>query len=314
MLTKTNPEPDLFSYAALSREDEASAREDAALVRSNSEDIARKGIDIGRALNRQHVKMPHGMWTSYLRDECHLSERSAQVLMKAARDVETNPKLNAYLTGGAISVAAIDLMFARTTPAEVRDRVDELLVDGQKVTVADIRKMKAEAKQAVDRAEALAERNADLARKTPEPALIETIVERPAESEARIRELEDRIRRLSEANTQRATENASLREKLEQKSAPVLAAALIDPPNVIRPSFGLSEHEGDPDRFETGDLTDEDSIDAFSGALGSMETLKIEPKDFWKRQGKKTVHGKRVHQALLNVNAIIGLLIKEHAK
>lgn len=131
---------DLFSYAALSREDEASAREDAAIIRANVEDIAKKGIEIGQALNRQQGKMPRGDWTKWVRDECHISERTAQVLMKAARDVEANPHLNAYLADRSISIAAIDLMFASGTPQPVRDQVEALLVDGQKVTVADIRR------------------------------------------------------------------------------------------------------------------------------------------------------------------------------
>lgn len=314
MLTKTHPEPDLFSYAGFSREDEASAREDAALVRACLNSAIDNMVAAGLALTRQKGRLGHGKFMAWVEAECGLSHRAANRLMKVASDVHAKLPTLANLHDRVLGPAALEILVSEATPQEVRDRVESLLVDGQKVTVADIRKMKAEAKSASDRAEALAERHADLARKTPEPALIETIVERPEESEARIRELEDRVRSLSEANTQRAAENAALRERLAAKAPPQAATPSADAPNVIRPNFGPPEHEGDPDRFETGDLTDEDAIDAFSGSLGAMENLKIDPKEFWKRQGKKTAHGKRVHQALLNVNAIIGLLIKEHAK
>lgn len=312
MLTKTQPEPDLFSYAALSREDEAAAREDAALIKAHMKSAAESIIAVGLALKRQKERLPHGMFLPWIDAEFGLSERSAQRFMLRADRWSKSANL-AGLTQ-TISASVLDEATDPSLPAEVRDRVESLLVDGQKVTVADIRKMKAEAKTAIDRADALAERNAELARKAPEPALIETIVERPHESEAKIRELEERIRQLSEANTQRAAENATLRDRLENRSSLQPAPPSIDAPNVIRPNFGLAEQEGDPDRFETGDLTTEDAIDAFSGSLGAMESLRIDPKEFWKRQGKKSAHGKRVHQALLNVNAIIGLLIKEHAK
>jgi hypothetical protein len=48
----------------------------------------------------------------------------------------------------ALGTTALDLLISDTTPQEVRDQVEALLVDGQKVTVADIRRMKAEARNA----------------------------------------------------------------------------------------------------------------------------------------------------------------------
>ncbi|MGO4339313.1 hypothetical protein AB4037_30820 [Labrys sp. KB_33_2] len=72
----------------------------------------------------------------------------AQAMMKAARDVGSNPQLTAHLNAGQISVEAVGVFFTSTTTADVRDQVEVLLVDGQKVTVADIKRMKAEAKGA----------------------------------------------------------------------------------------------------------------------------------------------------------------------
>ncbi len=136
---------DLFSYAALSREDEASAREDAAIIRANVEDIAKKGIEIGQALNRQQDRMPRGVFMSWVRDECTMSYRTASRLMKVASDIGT--KLPSMATSHSLGTTALELLVSDTTPQDVRDQVEALLVDGQKVTVADIRRMKADAKK-----------------------------------------------------------------------------------------------------------------------------------------------------------------------
>lgn len=138
-----NPVDVHFSYEQLSREDEASAREDAAIIRANVEDIAKKGIEIGQALERQQAKLSQEDFERWVRDECKLSRTTAYRLMKVARDVTLIP------SGGrsrALGVKALELLVSDTTPQEVRDHVEALLVDGQKVTVADIRRMKQEAK------------------------------------------------------------------------------------------------------------------------------------------------------------------------
>jgi hypothetical protein len=77
---------------------------------------------------------------SWVQSECGLSEYTSGAMMKAANVAEANSWLtkNTHL----ISVEAINRLFAKSTPTEVRDRVESLLVDGQRVTVADIRKMK----------------------------------------------------------------------------------------------------------------------------------------------------------------------------
>lgn len=94
----TEPAPlDLFSYAALTREDEASAREDAAIIRSNVEDIAKKGIEIGQALNRQKERMQHGTFQAWVRTECHMSDRVAQRMMRVAKGIEAKAPTSAHL-------------------------------------------------------------------------------------------------------------------------------------------------------------------------------------------------------------------------
>lgn len=311
---------DLFSYASLSRADEASAREDAALIRSHVEDIAKKGVDIGQALARQKTKMPHGTFIAWVRDECRLSEGTAQAFMRAAANVEANPRLNEGLRGSRISIAAIDILFASGTPQPVRDKVEEMLVDGQKITVADIRRMKSEAKTAETRAEeaqqaveTLAARNAELVVAVQAPAAppeldLEAIrAEGAKEAESR---LTARMNELATANVKANDEAKLLRVELEKFKAQVSVNQLAAN-NVVKPAFG-SGQSIDPDVDEF--LGENGSISAFSGALGSMDGLDFDAAAFWKQQGKSGSHGKRIYQALLSVNATIGLLIKEYTK
>jgi hypothetical protein len=66
-------------------------------------------------------------------------------------------------------------------PQEIQDHVESLLVDGRKVTVPDIRKMKAEAQKVQSNSDALASRNVELAAKVKSkaPAVdVEAIMQR----------------------------------------------------------------------------------------------------------------------------------------
>lgn len=53
MPTTVDEQPDKFDYAALSREDAASARKDAALIKANMKSIAESAAAIRSALERQ---------------------------------------------------------------------------------------------------------------------------------------------------------------------------------------------------------------------------------------------------------------------
>jgi hypothetical protein len=92
------------------------AREDAALIRAHVEDMANKGIEIGRALNRQKERMPHGTFMSWVQSECGLSKYTSGAMMKAANEAEANSWLtkNSHL----ISVEAINRLFAKPTPPQ----------------------------------------------------------------------------------------------------------------------------------------------------------------------------------------------------
>lgn len=98
-------------------------------------------IAVGLALKRQKERLPHGMFLPWLEKEIGISPKAAQRLMQRAERWAKNDKLSFF--DGRASAAVLDEITDPALPTEVRDRVESLLVDGQKVTVADIRKMKA---------------------------------------------------------------------------------------------------------------------------------------------------------------------------
>lgn len=276
MLMAVDEQPDLFSYAALSREGEASAREDAALIRSNASDIAKKGIEMGEALNRQKKQMGHGLFMAWVRDECRLSDRTAQVLMKAARDVAANPQMNAHLEASRISIGAIDLLFASGTATNIRDQVEALLVDGQKVTVADIRRMKAETKAAQNGrelaaldAEAAEKKAADLEASQSEEAA--KIAKRVGAG------FEDELRRLR-------------RENEELRKAAARAAPTTADTNVVAFHKPLTEAEEEAidaefDNMQGADFnavaSPKERALAFFAAVRAIATVKAAPSDVY---------------------------------
>ncbi len=137
-------------YAALSREDEAAAREDAAIIKTNLRSAAESVITVGQALVRQKVNLGHGRFLGWIDAEFGMTERSSQRFMKIAEVYSGNTTPVSHL-----GVKALYELAADSTPQEVRDRVEELFVDGKVVTPAKIRELKAEAKAAREEAERL---------------------------------------------------------------------------------------------------------------------------------------------------------------
>lgn len=294
---------DLFSYAALSRADEAAAREDAALIKAHMKSAAESIIAVGLALKRQKERLPHGMFLPWIEAEFEMHEQTARRFMQVADNYAS--KSNIVL---GLNATALYELAAPSTPQPIRDEVEALLVDGQKVTTADIRKMKAEAKAKQASIEDLAARNTELSQRVVEPVQ-QTVDEDAIREEGRRdaeRALNERIHALSNESVSSKELIKSLRAEIDALRASP-QPTIPDPSNVVRPAFGQPD---DPD-----DFTDEGKvISAFAGAVGSMEGLEFSPASFWEKQGKRGTHGKRLHQALLSVNAIIGLLIKEYAK
>ena len=300
---------DLFSYAALSREDEVAAREDAALIKSNMRKAAEAVIEVGLALKRQKERLPHGMFLPWISSEFEMSGRSARRFMDRAETWGSKLATVANLRDQTPKM--IDEFFASDTPQEVRDHVEALLVDGEKVTAADIKRLKAEAKAAADTTEVLTERNATLAQSLKAAAEPEVVEKAAEEAAAKIidtvkGDYQSRINDLIEQN--RDLERQLKKVKTETVSDSSVAQA--DESNVVRPVFNTPE----PDPDEMPEFTPEGAADVYAGSIGNMAGLAVDPAVFWKVQGKKTQHGKMVYKALLEVNATFGRLIQEYSK
>lgn len=120
-------------------------------------------IAVGLALKRQKERLPHGMFLPWIEAEFGMSDRVARRLMLR---VDRWAKVaNLANFGSQVSAQMLDEITSDDTPQSVREQVEELIVDGQKVTAADVKRLKAEAKAAQEGAEALATRNTELATK-----------------------------------------------------------------------------------------------------------------------------------------------------
>ncbi len=293
-----------FSYAQLSRDDEVTARADAVLIRSHVEDIAKKGIEIGRALNRQKERMAHGLFMAWVRDECGMSHSGASRMMKVAREI--GEKFHRVELCNDIGMKALEILVSDTTPQEVRDRVEELLVDGERVTVARIRQMKSEAISAQTAIEGLTARNNDLAERKvpPRPQLVDVeAIRQEAVSEVEAR-LTKRMNELADVNV-------SLMKQLEEARATPPAP---EEGNVHHADFGGGDDEDDELGSDPSSWGPDRSSGAFAGLMESAVKAKFTPAEFWRRIGKTGEHATIIRKSILHVNAITAALIKEFEK
>lgn len=307
MLKIVGGSPDLFSYAALSRGDEAEVREAAERIKLRLRRTAEDIIEIGRDLIAVKERLPHGQFLPWLEAEFGMGQSTADRFMQVAKVYGGK-----IPTVGNLSATALYELAAPKTPLEVREEVEKMIEAGEVVTKATVQELRNKLATTEAAVESLSGRNHELSVKVQAAASqtqpgvdIEAIrAEGAAEAE---RILKVRIDELAAANVHANDEIRKLRAKAEKSTT-----ALSEPNdgNVVRPSFG-----GAPDDPEEHDYSDPKSaISAFSGAVGSMEGLEFSPAEFWKQQGRTGTHGKRLHKALLSVNATISLLIKEYTK
>ncbi|WP_167315907.1 DUF3102 domain-containing protein [Brucella microti] len=147
-----NPVDVHFSYAALSRDDEVSAKEDAAIIKAHMKSAAESIIAVGLALKRQKERLPHGMFLPWIEAEFRMTDRTALNFIRVAEHYNGKSE-----TISDLNATALYELAAPSTPQSVREQVEELIVDGQKVTVADVKRLKTEAKAAEELASARAE-------------------------------------------------------------------------------------------------------------------------------------------------------------
>ncbi|MGC0053687.1 DUF3102 domain-containing protein [Brucella pituitosa] len=138
-----NPVDVHFSYAALSRDDEVAAKEDAALIKTHMKSAAESIIAVGLALKRQKERLPHGTFLPWIEAEFQMADQTARrfIHVADANSGKSNIMLN-------LNPTALYELAAPSTPQSVREQVEELIVDGQKVTVADVKRLKLDAKAA----------------------------------------------------------------------------------------------------------------------------------------------------------------------
>jgi hypothetical protein len=90
-------------------------------------------IAVGLAQKRQKEQLPHGMFLPWVEAEFGKSYRAAARFMERS---DRWPKLaNLATLTPHLASSVLDEVADPATPTDVRDRVESLLVDGQKVTV-----------------------------------------------------------------------------------------------------------------------------------------------------------------------------------
>lgn len=120
-------------YAALSREDEMKVRGRVDRIRIRAEDALQAWCDIGHELKCLREEVPHGGFLSLVDQEFGWGKTQVnefiQIYDHWAPKVRNSVPLEAPLSRQvAIEVAR------KSTPPEVQSAVEEMLVDGQKVT------------------------------------------------------------------------------------------------------------------------------------------------------------------------------------
>jgi hypothetical protein len=90
-------------------------------------------VEIGRELLRVKASLPHGVFVNWVERSCEFKIRTAQDLMKLARDVGTNAQLVALMVPSTLRV-----YLSKTTPANVRRAVLGRLEKGEQVSRAHL--------------------------------------------------------------------------------------------------------------------------------------------------------------------------------
>ncbi len=104
-------------------------RESAARIRALRQKATEHAIDIGRELLRIKAGLPHGAFVRWVERECDFKIRTAQDLMKLARERQSNAEQAALLVPSTLR-----LFVSKTTPEPVRELVREKLKRGEQVS------------------------------------------------------------------------------------------------------------------------------------------------------------------------------------
>lgn len=126
-----------FDYSDIDEVKRNDVRKAAERIKVRMERTVQDIIEIGIDLNKVKASLGHGHFLRWIEAEFGMAERTARNFMSVAQTYAGKSA-----TVADLPVRALYELAAPSTPQEVRDQVEELVLDGEKVTVADIKAMK----------------------------------------------------------------------------------------------------------------------------------------------------------------------------
>ncbi len=111
----------------------AELQESAQKIRALRRSATEHAIEIGRELLRVKEKTPHGAFVRWVEKSCEFKIRTAQDLMKLAREAETDAKLVALMVPSTLRV-----YLSKKIPPVVRDTILKRIENGEHVSRSDL--------------------------------------------------------------------------------------------------------------------------------------------------------------------------------
>jgi len=111
----------------------AELQESAQKIKTLRRSATEHAIEIGRELLRVKAKTPHGAFVKWVEKSCEFKIRTAQDLMKLAREAETDTKLVALMVPSTLRV-----YLSKKTPSAVRDTILKRIENGEHVSRNDL--------------------------------------------------------------------------------------------------------------------------------------------------------------------------------
>lgn len=137
-----------FNYSSLPIEKAASARAAAERIRGRMHLAAESIIEVGRELIEQKKALGHGNFLPWIEAEFGMHRDTANAYMRIATEYGENVGHVRHLSFRALAALA-----APSTPPEVREQVEERASKGEKVTAAEVERLKKQLAKAKQEAE-----------------------------------------------------------------------------------------------------------------------------------------------------------------
>lgn len=111
----------------------AELHEVAGRILSLREKATEHAVQIGHELLRVKSSLPHGVFVKWVENECKFKIRTAQDLMKLAREAASNATVAALMVPSTLRV-----YLCKSTPKAVRESVQKRLENGEHVSRSDL--------------------------------------------------------------------------------------------------------------------------------------------------------------------------------